>query len=190
MALIKQYQIFKVDLAGYCEIPFEEFRGKITPLRRKKSGWTAEEAAYVRSLADAGAGHALRAFFGERHPAAAEALGEAGLGPEPLTRAQLESHMRWMTKTLLAAGRTPERFVSYAGYLDSDLAPGHIEGKESLRALAESLFSGGSEDDKMRVSLEKDGFAEKFRRAGPAYKRIVREHLALAAEEAREPSAQ
>lgn len=197
MALVAQYRKFKAQLGGYAEVPFDEFRNKIVPLRQKRAAWTSEDAEYITGLVNGGAGHALQQFFGAKHQAASTVLGPATLHPEPMTRAELESHMQPLIKSCLTAGWPSERFLAFAAYLDSAMTPKELVAqdreKRRLQAVEASMFQQArapaeKDDWDDGDAPDQDRFAEMYRSAGPAFKRVVREHLALAAARAREAS--
>ncbi len=190
--LIPQYNKFKADLNGYAEVPFAEFRQKILPLRAKREPFDDEDAEYVQSLVNGGAGYALQRLFGEKHKAMTKQLGDKPLSPEPMSKADLIAHMKRLTKSCLTARWPPERFVAFAAYLDSTQTPKDLvkRDREKRReaAAALSTIPEGSlkdEDDwDAGEAPEGDQFAEMYRGAGPAFRRLVNEHLALAAEQA------
>lgn len=182
--LVRQYQAFRANLAGYVEVPFADFRLRLAPLRGG-ADWPPEAAAYVAGLAAAGGGHALQALFGPRHRAAAAVLGEAPIAPAPMPRAELDAHMRALVRSCLAAGWPPERFAGYAAYLGSGMTPRQLADSDrpppaALFAQAAAAAAASAED-----VPEADAFADAYRRAGPAYRRAVDDHFARAAERAR-----
>jgi hypothetical protein len=193
MSVIKQYRAFKTDLCGFAEVSFDEFRKSILPLRKARA-WNDDMAEYATGLLDAGAGRALQRLCGMKHPAAAKLLGEAELKADPMTKAELDDHMRALTKSCLTGGWPPERFVAFAMYLDSDMTPKQLaeRDREAHRRRAEEAKAVGSLWAQAKAASEvevaapkKDRFAEMYRAASPAFKRAVNEHLALAAETAR-----
>jgi hypothetical protein len=197
MSVIKQYRAFKADLCGFAEVPFDEFRKSVLPLRTKRE-WDEDMTEYATSLLNAGAGRAIQRLCGMKHPAAAKLLGEAELKADPMTKAELDEHMRALTKSCLAGGWPPERFVAFAMYLDSDMTPKQMaeRDREAHRRRAEEAKASGSlwaqakadseaDAGDAEPAPERDRFAEMYRVASPAFKRAVNEHLALAAETAR-----
>ena len=214
--MIALYTTFKAGLLGFIEVSFEEFRGQILPLR-KQSVWSEEEVEYIRSLLNGGAGFALQRLYGMKNPAALAVLGTASIEPEPLSKAELDKHMRALTSNCLRDNWPPQRFIAFASYLDSNLTPKQLmerEREERETALAfergSSLFvtvtkaakaaTAASEAAAVATAASEaaavataattpktDQFATMYRRAGPAFKSIVNEHLALAAEKAHKP---
>lgn len=148
---------------------------------------------YATKLLDAGAGRALQRLCGMKHPAAAKLLGETELKADPMTKAELDDHMRALTKSCLTGGWPPERFVAFAVYLDSDMTPKRMadRDREAHRRRLEDAKASGSRWAQAKADSEADGgaredrFAEMYRAASPAFKLAVNEHLALAAETAR-----
>jgi hypothetical protein len=170
MSLARQYLAFKADLAGYLDVPFEDFRRRVAPLRRRRE-WSAAESGDVKALAGEGAGRALRNFFGPTHPAASAALEGEAVEPEPMTRAELDGHMRALTRSCLADGWPPSRFDGFLAYLESDLSPADLAGAP---AAPTAVAASGPPPP------ARDHFAEAYRGAGPAFRRVVAEHLLAA----------
>lgn len=166
MALIKQFQTFRVNLAGYADIEFAEFREKVAPLKTSRA-WSEAQQAYARQLMSASASYAIQQLCGVGHPAAAALVGAAPLKPEPMTRAALETQVRALLQRCEAGAWPAGQYLTYINYLNNhepprrdSLPPGIVAGR---------VKSG-------------DPFADAYAAAGPAFRRIVCERFTAAAE--------
>jgi hypothetical protein len=168
------YAQFKRDLAGWAEVPLDEFRALAAG--RDRAEWDAALRARVARLGGA-AGHALaRLYAGTRGaPAAAAALAGCRTAPEPLPREELAAHLTALLKNCAVGGWTAGDYADYIGYLESDAAPADV-GNPKLRGDA-----SGSGDGSVPTA---DTFADYFRDAGRAYRAYVRERLETAATQA------
>jgi hypothetical protein len=194
MSVILRYRAFKQDLRGFAEIDFNEFRARILPLRASLL-WDLDMAKYAADLLKSGAGCALQRLCGLKHPAAIKVLGAAKLKADPMSRAELDDHMRALTKSCLLDGWLPEQFIRFALYLDgsTDLKKMAELERESHNNQVEELKAAGLrpapeagvDAPTTNDAPKKDHFAEMYRAASPAFKRAVKEHLVVAAEMAR-----
>jgi len=189
MSVIKQYQDFKASLRGFAEIPFDEFRKNILPMRTARV-WRPDMTEYATDLLTAGAGCALQRLCGVKHPAACRVLGDAELKADPMTKAKLDDHMRALTKSCLLDGWSPEQFIAFVVYLEGGMSPQQMALREREAFRQKALEAGaspgeagapGEDAEDGEAPLKKDRFAEMYRAASPAFKRAVKEHLALAA---------
>lgn len=193
MTLITNYRKFKADLQGYLDVSFEVYRREILPLRAKKENWTAAEVSFIRALIEDGAGYALQRVFGKKHPAAIKMLGDTPITYFPMTKLELDEHMRSLVKNCTTAGWTAQRFTSFAAYLDSNMTPEQLveQDRERRRDLAAAMASNhinataptvvAPDDWDTGEAPGRDTFADTYRSAGPAFKRAVNDHLAAAA---------
>jgi hypothetical protein len=193
MSVIKQYRTFKDDLRGFAEVSFDEFRKSVLPLRAARE-WDSAATEYAASLLNAGAGRALQHLCGAKHPAATKILGEAELKADPMAKAELDDYMRGFTKNCITGGWSPEWYIAFAAYLDSGVTPNsmaerareaHRREDEEARAAGAPWAQDAGEpalaDNEANPPTSKDRFAEMYRAASPAFKRVVKEHLVLAA---------
>jgi hypothetical protein len=189
MSLIKQYQTFKADLRGYVEVSFGVYRDRLLPLRRRRDAWDATELDYIRRLGESGAAYALQRFFGSEHEPAARALGGAPLQPEPMAKPELDGHLQGLIKSCHAAAWTPERFLAFVAYLDSNMTPADLDEMRREARRQQALAALAPEPDDRGAGAsgvpQKDGFAEMYRGASPVFRQCVKERFALAADEAR-----
>lgn len=184
MSLSQSYAAFKANLDGYVEVPFAEFRAHIAPLRRQRVVWPAGDVAYIRGLAAAGAGFALQEFFGSGHAAAAAALRGLRTDREPMSKADLDDHMRYMAKNCLARGWPAARFRNFAAYLASDMTPKQLveADREERRQQVALLGAPQTADDwDDGEAPDSDNFASMFRGAGVVFQSIVTDRLMQAA---------
>jgi hypothetical protein len=178
MSAVALYRAFKADLLGFTEVPFDEFRARVLPLRPRRE-WSPAMATYAEGLRAAGAGRALQRLCGLRHPAAAKILGAAELGGDPMTRSELDGHMRALVKSCQQDGWPAARFAAFAAYLDSDMTPAQLAqlDQKTQHPVAHTPAVTPSPRGAPPAS---DRFAEMYRAASPAFKRAVREHLTRA----------
>lgn len=155
MALIKQFQAFRANLAGYTDMEFPEFRARVLPLKAARA-WSEAQQAYARQLASASAGYAIQQLCGAAHPAAAALLGDAPLKPEPMTRAVLETQLRALLLKAAAGAWPPGQYLTYLNYLN---------GYEP------ALPARGA-----------DPFADAYAASGPAFRQVVYERFTAAAD--------
>lgn len=178
--LIPAYQKYKADARGWGVPDFGDFRERLVPLRARRQ-WSEADMMYVMTLEEEGAGFALQNFFGvgkdsqRGNPAARDILGEDEKEPEPMSKDELDSHMRSLIRDCLRSGWSPGEFMSFIDYLDSDKTPAD---------LADGSASGSASSK--TATAAKDQFAEAYRRAGKGYQRHVREMLARAADGVRQ----
>ena len=133
MSLIPQYKKFKAGLLGYIEIPFDEFRHKILPLRARRTEWTPDETSYIKGLVSRGAGYSLQQLFGRNHKPAAAVIGSARLDHEPMAKPELDAHMANLVQNCGRAGWGPKRYVDFVKYLDSDMTPASLVAQDRER---------------------------------------------------------
>ena len=166
MALIKQFQTFRANLAGYAEIEFAEFREKVVPLKPARA-WSEAQQAYVRQLMSASASYAIQQLCGVGHPAVVALIGAAALKPEPMTKAALETQVRALLQKCEAGAWPAGQYLTYINYLNNH---------EPLQKenLPPGIFAG-------RVKSS-DPFADAYAVAGPAFRRIVCERFTDTAE--------
>ncbi|MDA4132547.1 MAG: hypothetical protein OK454_05395 [Thaumarchaeota archaeon] len=183
MSLIGRYHSFKKDLQGYLEIPFDHFRKRLLPLKAKRV-WDEDEIACVKRHLESGAGRALQNLYGAHHPTAVKILGEAPIDFEPFSRVELDSHMSALIKSCKADDWPSHRYRSYLTYLDSTMSPADLEEASRARNHAASLIQDVHVPVVPVSEVERDLFAETYRKAGPAFRRVVEGHLLGAAAEA------
>lgn len=179
MSVIKRYCGFKTALRGYTEVEFTDFRNRVLPLRAKRV-WDEEMVEYASKLIDSGAGHALQALCGVRHPAAALVLGSTELKADPMTKPELDNHMCALIKNCRASGWSAETYIAFVAYLNSDAARAPADPAPGPPVAAPGPPAMCDEEPPAPPS-GKDRFAEMYRAASPAFKRVVVEHLAIAA---------
>jgi len=180
MATIKQYRLFKAELLGYVDMPFNEFRNQVVPLIRRRD-WSDDEIEYVNRLVSAGCGRALQRLFSSKHPTAVTLLGVEELAPLPMVRAELDQHMRALTNSFISSGWSADRITAFAMYLESGLSPS--EYAASIRDT-----SPGDTDTNEVPPPSEDRFANMYRSTerGSAFRRCTLEHIALAAANAKD----
>jgi hypothetical protein len=177
MSVIKRYCGFKTALQGYTEVEFADFRNRVLPLRAKRV-WDEEMVEFATKLIDSGAGHALQALCGVRHPAAALVLGSTELKADPMTKPELDDHMCALIKSCRASGWSAETYIAFATYLNSDAARAPADPAAGPPTAPPPAIC---DEGPPAPPSGKDRFAEMYRAASPAFKRVVVEHLAIAA---------
>lgn len=168
MSLVAAYRKFKEDARGWGVPGFSEFRARLVPLRQQRAldAWSEDDMMYVMGLEEEGAGYALRQFFGSS-PAAARVLNEKD--PEPISREELDAHLKALVGDCRKAGWAAGDFGALINHLDSGRTPADLEEDK------------GRDPDEDEPTETWDGFAELYRGAGEGFKRRVRETLASAA---------
>jgi hypothetical protein len=177
MSVIKRYGGFKTALRGYTEVEFTDFRNRVLPLRANRV-WDEEMVEYASKLIDSGAGHALQALCGVRHPAAALVLGPTELKADPMTKLELDNHMCALIKNCRATGWSAETYIAFVAYLNSDAARAPADPAPGPPPAGPPAMC---DEEPPAPPSGKDRFAEMYRAASPAFKRVVVEHLAIAA---------
>lgn len=184
MSLIAVYRAFRQDLMGWTKVTFDEFRNFYEPLRRRRV-WPDADKKKVESLASNGGAFALRRLYAERGeplPQIAEILGERGKEPECMSRDELDGHMKSLIESCLKEGWSPQTFLSFGTYLDSDKTPDDISDTKAAATAGSMYHSGTSAVPNTAMKGKKpepirDLFAEKYRAAIPAFKDVVQTYL-------------
>ena len=190
--LILPYRRFRDDLRGFAVVSFDDYRNRLVLLRRQLKPWSPEDVQYITRLAEEGGAYALQRFMGLKHRQAAKVLGDRELSPDPMTKDEVGAHMRNLVKNCLSAGWKSSTFTNFAKYLDSDMTPDQLaekdrEAEREARMKASFVDAAGlrreqaAEPPKGAVPT-KDEFATQFRGASRAYKKVVVDCLAEAAQ--------
>jgi len=160
MAVILQYKAFVAGLAGYREVTFDLFRGKILPLKAKKA-WTQEDTQLVQQLADEGCAFSLQQLLGAAHPA-----GQLVLGNEALKQMENVNELHHRMNAFKES--TERRGASPLWYLGALATLRSSDYKLDLSA-SDALFPGIAT------------FAHEYRGGSKLYKQVVDRHFAIMA---------
>jgi hypothetical protein len=186
------YQGFKADLAEFSEVGFDFFRSRVLPLA-SRTAWSPDEEETIRGLVATGAEYALFRLFGPNHPTAKKVLGERAPDPYPVTKSSLVAQLKGLTKNCQRAAWPPQRFISFARYLDSTMSLEDLAAEDRAREVEAALARGATSLAAANAHLppppevhedERDDFAETYRAANLTFKRVVNTCLADGAREA------
>ncbi|MDE2099305.1 MAG: hypothetical protein KGL39_18775, partial [Patescibacteria group bacterium] len=171
--VIQAYQAFRANLRGWCDVPFTTFRNVIAA-NRERSEWSAADKKAIGAVVESGGGYALKAYYkGTKAEKALKVVfADAGMGggptsPEPMSREDLDAHMKSLVKRCVKDGWTNKNFSSFIVYLESDMRASDLETK------ADDPDAKKGDD----TALPDDEFAAMYRSGSEMFRRAVRGHL-------------